>query len=55
MVGIDWGWAGLIAGAGFGTVFLVLAILAIVVIIYGSVLKLIEKMGEKKAEEGKEA
>jgi Na+-transporting methylmalonyl-CoA/oxaloacetate decarboxylase gamma subunit len=44
----DWGAAGLLAGRGFGTVFLVLIILAVVTWLIGLVFQRI-KRGQEKA------
>ena len=46
-MGIDWGFAGLVGGVGFGMVFLLLVILAVVIWLTGLVLS---KIGTGKAE-----
>ena len=46
---VDWGFAGQIGGVGFGTVFALLIILAVVIWLVGLVLG---KIGTGKAEEG---
>lgn len=43
---ISWGYAGFIAGVGFGLVFFVLAILATAVLVYGFILRRLEKRKE---------
>ena len=55
---INWGEASLLAGKGFGTVFLILIILAVVTWLIGFVFQRIKKEQEKakseaKVEEGK--
>jgi Na+-transporting methylmalonyl-CoA/oxaloacetate decarboxylase gamma subunit len=50
----DWGAAGLLAGRGFGTVFLVLIILAVVTWLIGLVFQRI-KRGQDKAKAAAEA
>jgi Na+-transporting methylmalonyl-CoA/oxaloacetate decarboxylase gamma subunit len=44
---VDWGAAGLLAGRGFGTVFLVLVILAVVTWLIGFVFQRIKRKREK--------
>ena len=46
-MGIDWGFAGQVGGVGFGMVFLLLVILAVVIWLTGLVLS---KIGTGKAE-----
>ena len=46
-MGVDWGFAGQVGGVGFGMVFLLLIILAIVIWLTGLVLA---KIGTDKAE-----
>ncbi len=51
---INWGEAGLLAGRGFGTVFLILIILAVVTWLVGFVFQRVNK-GQKKAKSSAEA
>lgn len=44
---INWGEAGLLAGRGFGTVFLILIIIAVVTWLVGFVFRRIKKRQEK--------
>jgi len=50
-MGVDWGFAGQIGGIGFGLVFAVLIILALVIRLVGL---LLSKVGTGKAETGEE-
>ena len=50
-MGIEWGFAGQVGGVGFGTVFLLLVILAGVIWLVG---RLINKTGARKGETSEE-
>jgi Na+-transporting methylmalonyl-CoA/oxaloacetate decarboxylase gamma subunit len=49
---IDWGYAAQIGGIGFGTVFLVLVILAVVITIVGLATRRIERNKNKETVKG---
>ena len=51
---IDWGLAGKIAGGGFGLVFLILAILALVVWLIGLGVRRFSKSSSKSEEKRRE-
>ena len=48
-MGVDWGYAFKIGGIGFGTVFLVLVILAVVITVVGLVTKRLERNKKENA------
>ena len=50
-MGVDWGFAGLVGGVGFGMVFVLLIILAVVIWLTGLVLN---KISATKSETGDE-
>ena len=49
---MGWGFAGQVAGVGFGTVFIVLVILAVAVLISGAI---VHRIGKKASTKDKES